>query len=360
MYDLNADDVLDAGFYYDYNNGTSIDEIFLSNNPETPNLLTSVSEPYGATVDVSYQREVIKETGQISAHLNSTTNPFVTEAYPIKQDVVSDITSTDNGIVSTYSYEYGEGKTWRNGPFEKKFSGFSEVIQTAPDGTVTTSYFHQGNGDQGDESGDAVEGSKIGKVWKTETKDNGGNTVATTYSTWNNHDLGNDRDFVYLSESVSDVDGKQTATRSTYNTTTGNLTNTQSLGTVNITNTATGAYTNTGQDNRTTAYTYTTGNIQLPSSQTLKDNFNNTVAKSEYFYDSSNTLGTAVKGNLTKERNYITASTYADTLRTYDSYGNVLTETDAEGNTATYVYDSNGHYPISVTNAKNQDDNIYI
>ena len=74
------------------------------------------------------------------------------------------------------------------------------------------------------------------------------------------------------------------------------------------------------------------------------------ASHTQYYYDGSNNLNTTPSvGNLTKVRAYDTATTYVDTIYTYDA-GRVKTVTDPESNTTTTVYDSTFGYPEKVTN----------
>ncbi|MBI4329951.1 MAG: SMP-30/gluconolactonase/LRE family protein [Chloroflexi bacterium] len=68
-------------------------------------------------------------------------------------------------------------------------------------------------------------------------------------------------------------------------------------------------------------------------------------AESRYFYDgNASYTEQPTKGDLTKLEKYDPASQGAvNWQKTYDSYGNVLTETDANGRTTDYLYDSTYH-----------------
>src|SRR6202030_1023806 len=73
----------------------------------------------------------------------------------------------------------------------------------------------------------------------------------------------------------------------------------------------------------------------------------------QYYYDGLS-LGNASTGNLTKEADWITGSTYATTLNTFNSYGLVTQTLDPRNSTTTYAYDTNNLYPATTTNALSQ------
>ncbi|HRH22459.1 MAG TPA: SpvB/TcaC N-terminal domain-containing protein [Candidatus Paceibacterota bacterium] len=160
------------------------------------------------------------------------------------------------------------------------------------------------------------------------------------------------------SDSVQDFEGgsthKDRATEYSYSTTTGNLL--QSIERGEVTGSSDGTYSNTGSDTRTTIITYsatTSKNLTLPTTKEVKDNSGTSVALTRLYYDTQS-LGTAVKGNLTKEEKWISGSDYSSTTKAYNSYGLVTSETDPRSNTTTYSYDSFNLYPETVTNALSQ------
>ena len=76
----------------------------------------------------------------------------------------------------------------------------------------------------------------------------------------------------------------------------------------------------------------------------------NLKQETDYYYDGQSNTTPPVKGNLTSEIQSINASNSITTSYTYDSYGNKLTQTDGNGNTTTWTYDSTYHtYPATMT-----------
>src|SRR5262249_15855619 len=73
------------------------------------------------------------------------------------------------------------------------------------------------------------------------------------------------------------------------------------------------------------------------------------VKQTRYYYDSL-ALGSANKGNLTKEENWKSGSSYINTQKTYNSFGLVTQSTDPRGKQTTFAYDTYNLYPPTTTN----------
>ena len=61
-----------------------------------------------------------------------------------------------------------------------------------------------------------------------------------------------------------------------------------------------------------------------------------------------------VIGLVTSQLTYLNTGDDVSTNFTYDSFGNVLTVTDANGNTINYSYDSTNTFVTKVVDAKNK------
>lgn len=108
----------------------------------------------------------------------------------------------------------------------------------------------------------------------------------------------------------------------------------------------------------------------FPARQTVTDAGNNLQAETLYFYDNQAAYTSPpVKGDLTTQRVWAGNNHYAQTSMTYDSYGNVLTQSayteygtatsnppDSSRQTTTTTYDVAGYntYPQTVTNQLGQ------
>ncbi len=72
-----------------------------------------------------------------------------------------------------------------------------------------------------------------------------------------------------------------------------------------------------------------------------------------YWYD--NSISCVSEGNLTKEENWLNTGGNPITLHEYDSYGNRNKTTDPEGRITEITFDNTYHtFPVQIKNAKNQ------
>ncbi len=330
------------------NTTMNVEKIVYLNNGPKQDLLTKIIYPQGGHTDISYKPTPQYLTGSGIANPNL---PFVL-------DNVEKIISDDGlGNTSEKSYSYEGGKYYYSDPYDRKFSGFAKVSETDNAGNVTKTYFHQGdttNSSQGEES-DHV--SKIGKPYRIETYDASNNLYSKFINKWENFDLGSGRNFVKLIQKIdSSYDGNSThkdkAETYTYDNTTGNLTEKIQWG--EVTGSDNGTFADTGTDKLSTSISYasnlTTNVIGLPSQETTLDQNNAKAKESKYYYDTL-ALGSADKGNLTKEEKWKSSTDYINSQKSYNSYGLVTQDTDPRGKVTTYTYDSYNLYPATVTNA---------
>ncbi|MFA5946973.1 MAG: SpvB/TcaC N-terminal domain-containing protein [Patescibacteria group bacterium] len=306
-------------------------------------LLTSVSSTSGATTDVAYTSSTVP-------------NPSL----PFSLQVVDTITTDDGfGNVSTQSYTYENGSFYYNNEYDRKFAGFGKVTTTDGLGNVTISYYHQGNTSDSAHGEATDDVSKLLHRYREEQYDSNGNLYRTTIDTWVNTDIGNGRDFVYKTQTLvmdydGDADHRDTAVRYTYNTNNGNLVEKieYGLGTGNDN----GSFTDSGTDDRTTAYAYaqwTSGESGYLASETLTDHVIDTIRRTTRFYDGNTTNAVSI-GNVTREVKKISATENAETNFAYDAYGFRTAVIDANGNTTTITPDAVELYPASVTNDLSQ------
>ena len=102
----------------------------------------------------------------------------------------------------------------------------------------------------------------------------------------------------------------------------------------------------------TTTYAYASdGNvIGLPDDVTSLDQSSNKVNKTRYYYDTL-ALGSVSKGNLTKQEDWKTGTTYINSQKAYDgTYGLVTIATYPRSKTTQYSYDTYNLYPATITN----------
>ena len=306
----------------------------------------------GGSTSYTYQAtsEYTNEAGELlNADLPSTYN------------TLRSMTS-DNGLgeVATTTYEYADGSFYYADQYDRRFAGFGNITTTNALGETTTTYSHQGNGDDSVsyESGDSF--AKMNKPYRSEMRDASGTLIKTTITSWGEDDLGYDNAFVHQDEVVEllyDTSGSHTdtAVSFTYDSTTGNSITKTEYGEVNASED--GSYTDSGDDDRTTTTSYATdatGVITaLSSAITLTDTDGTTISQTRYIYDGL-AFGSVETGNVTQAEMWISGSDYAASVYTYDAYGNMLTKTDPLGNTTTIAYDSYNLYPATSVNALSQ------
>ncbi len=312
--------------------------------------LKLIRTPQGGKTNIAYQG---------SHKYRDANNASLNQKLPI---VISTVKAVGfnalYGPIATTSYQYENGDYYYNGPFDRRVPGFGKVTSTDLDGNKTITYFHQGNTSSSawEETNDHF--SKIGKPFRTDVFDISNNLYKRTWNSWTNTSLGQNRWLVTPNSTQEQIyDGnsthKDSAATYTYESSTGNLTQKVELGQVSGSST-TSTYSDTGTDKFTTDYTYTaSGSIQLPKQITKNDQNSAKVNEIKNYYDNQ-AHGTALKGNLTKQEQWKSSSSYIDVEKTYNSYGLVTQEKDPRDKTASYSYDSYNLFPTRVENALDQ------
>ncbi len=326
---------------------------FYKNAKTRADMVTKVTHFTGGTTDVVY-----KPSAQ---HKNGTTLlnpdlPFVIDT--VYQKIDSDPVRS---LVSTVTHSYEGGEYYFENPLNRKFAGFHITTNTNSAGNVTKTYNHQGNATNSSLGEYADHVSKIGKPYRVETLNNIGSVYSKTISKWENVDLGQQRNFVKLTQSIEmgydgDADHRDTATTFTYDNTNGNLTQKKAWG--EVTGNDNGTFTDTGSDIFTTDVQYASNIgayiIGLSKQETTTDQGAAKVAETKYYYDLQ-VLGTVTDGNETKREMWVTGTTYIDVEKTYNTtYGIVTQEKDPRDKATNYSYDANNFYPATVTNPLNQ------
>lgn len=346
LVDVNGDGLLDFVRASYSNSNNNYNEVYI-NKSNKPNLLTNIKTSEGATTTISYNSSTAYKKGSDPA------NPKL----PMVMEVVDTITTNDGfgNIIST-SFLYEGGEYYFNNPFDRKFAGFSKVTKTDSAGNKTEKNFHQGN-DTAVQLGEFLDdAAKINMVYKTELFNNSGNLFTRTINKWDKYALGEERNFVYIKDTLTqNFDGssshKDKAESFTYNTNNGNLTFHTSWGEVN--GNSDGSFSDIGGDKVTQEYTYASQLAGLPTNIIKKNNSGTKINEVKKYYDNQ-ALGQAIKGNLTKEEHWVENNQYINTQNFYNQSGLVTKTIDPNGNSNEYIYDSKNLYPIKVTNPLGQ------
>lgn len=325
---------------------------WVNNNTSRADLLTNITYPQGGSSTIQYTAA--------AQFMNASGTVANQSPYPVY--VASKITASDGlGNRTPTNYQYTGGTYYYNGPFDHQFAGFSTVTQTDGAGNVTKTYYDTSNGVSTSTGQYQDNFWKIGKPYRVDNYDNANNLFKTTVTTWDDTSLGGNAAFVYPSSTVElDYDGlsthKDSATSFNWNTANGNQT--QKIQWGQVTASSSGAFTDTGSDELITNYTYasssTSNVIGKVSDETLLNQSSTKIQETQYFYDGL-ALGSIGAGNLTKQEDWKTGSTYVNTVQnTYNSFGLVTTSLDPRNNTSTYAYDMYNLYPATTTNALSQ------
>ncbi|MGD9159118.1 MAG: toxin TcdB middle/N-terminal domain-containing protein, partial [Desulfobacteraceae bacterium] len=319
--DHNGDGKSDLMYYYNYYAGGGW--MVLINTSLQPDHILEVNSPLGATTTVQY----------------IPSSEWDNEYLPFKLYTVGSITTTDNQDHSagqTYTYEGG-----KYDPVSREFRGFNTVTATDEvTGLTTISTYLQTQIYQG-------------RLLESETWDIYNKLVSYTHNTWSQKDFSADRHFVYLSEievnkydkNAQDINDPPLATITTEY-----------------------EYSDDDYGNLVSEHKYTSDGI----SRFTRTDFLNDETTWVLGKPSNIRIGTSDPGPTGTQALRETKMTYDSIWRlhekklihwedsteyeyttsyTYDSYGNILTETDPRGNSTTIVYDSNSMFPVTTTNA---------
>lgn len=279
-------------------------------------LLCSVSNGMGGTSTLEYLP---------SSHYENDVLPMIV-------NTVSSITVNDGlGNVSTTEYDYSGGLY--DYP-DRDFRGFETAIHLNADGTTVKSTFHQDTYLKG-----RPEKVETWAVNKNPAIDDPYYRSTSTWVTVPANPPQGSWAFAKLSQQREDIFGTTpifSQESFTFDDTNGNLLSSISSGSgVNETITKTNAYVNLG------SWMWRISQEKLEGSQSGR------VRQTDYTYY---TTGAGKLGNLSHRTFWNNQGPDPVVEMDYDSYGNIISETDARDSTTTTEYDTATHtYPIRVT-----------
>ncbi|ANV99357.1 hypothetical protein LMTR13_03350 [Bradyrhizobium icense] len=310
---------------------------FNGNGQLQQDILSTVRNPRGGVTSVVYKPSA-----------SVTDNPGAAVSVLVASKIGTD---DGRGNYATTSYAYTGGVWYSTSTRDRRFAGFSPVTVTNPD-SITTTHFVQ----------DAI--AKMGRPFRKEVSDLSGNLKQRTLYRWDTVAHG-DSTFVGLGRQVvqdfgSDGSHRDKATDYQYSSTTNDLLKTIEYG--EVTSGTDTAFTDITGDTRTTNISYVASssvNMSLPIQKTVLNNNSATSSDQRFYYDSL-AFGEVSLGNLTKQEDWISGTTYASSTKTYNSYGLVATSTDRNGNATSYVYDAYNLFTATTTNALLQKTHAYF
>ncbi|MBI5645185.1 VCBS repeat-containing protein, partial [Candidatus Kaiserbacteria bacterium] len=335
--DINGDGLVDiVKSNGNFSPGTGANGAYMHGG-EKPDLLKRVVTSQGGSMSITYKATPKFTDGASNA------NPVL----PFVLPAVSEIGQNDGfGTIGTTTYAYGGGEYFYGDEFNRKFAGFATTTITDSAGNVTKIFAHQGNGTQSALGEYSDDDSKIGKPYRVDISDGSNNVYKRTLTRWENSSIPNSRDWVKKTRDTilaydGDGDHKDTAVTYTYDPVNGNMLTKSEYG--EVSGSDDGSFSDTGSDKRTATYTYAASStlytLGLPQREIITNSASTTIADKKFYYDGLS-LGSATKGNLTKEERWISGSSWIDTEKTYDGLGLVVQEKDPRDKATTYVYDS--------------------
>jgi RHS repeat-associated protein len=341
----------------DMNGDGMVDSLPYLNQAKRPDMLKKISYPMGGTSAIEYE-----PTPQ---HIDAN-NEQVHPKLPSILYTVKKITS-DPGfgqVVNTVTYTYKGGKNYDdpNDVFKHRFAGFETITEKQSDGSYSITYYHQGDGVNTATGEPEDSFALIGLPYREELYESYDQLASRSVSTYTTVNRGNDVYSVYPKDVINTEFGSGTSKRSkaqtsTFNTTTGLLTQSITWGEVTESASANGTFTDSATDSLTKNLSYATstdGKILAVAQEELIGATGTLAAKTKYTYDLL-PFGQVVKGNGTKvEQQKDTSGAFIQSSKTYNSFGQVLTETDPNNHTTTYEYASDNLYVQKVINALNQ------
>ena len=202
LMDINNDgamDVVRADCDFNGQHCRPVKQVHLS-DAASPNLLSSISNGYGAQTSLEYQT---------SAQYFNQDGTFKNPKLPLNLQTVKSITTNDgsgNEITTDYDYQDGYYSVDPLDYAKNQFTGFGLVTSKTGDQVIKT-YYHQGAGIDGYALGEYDDTmAKKGRVYREEVyQDNNGelNLRSAKISTWKEQPLDNGRTFVYLDGTVA-------------------------------------------------------------------------------------------------------------------------------------------------------------
>ena len=165
--ELNGDGIPDAIQSYQPVGGCPCSRQVWIAQQRPSDTLTTITHPAGGETRVHYKGS--------AEYLDGSSAPINTELPFLIRTVEHVVRDDGFGTTGTTTYSYGGGDYFYQSEYDRKFASFATTTTTDPAGNVTIENFHQGNGSQtavGEYSDDF---SKIGKMYREEIDDSGGN-----------------------------------------------------------------------------------------------------------------------------------------------------------------------------------------
>jgi len=311
--DVNGDGYTDIVVAYQQSPYLGLSHIKDANNAF---LLKSVTNAYGGVTEINYEQSTLSDNGN-----NLGFNIWVVGNTSLNNSLSGDFASG-----SLYSYLYSEGKY---DYVSQEFRGFAKVNETLPDNSLITHFYHQDNILKGNE-------------FRNSIYDSSNKLIVDNFNTF----VSSENNMILLNQTSTQIyDGENTPIINNVSfsyDSFGNVKKINNLGDVESSD---------DEKFEEFRFVYNTTNyvVNKPSNYTIFDIDGTTVVKRTfYFYD--DLVSGVNKGDLTKVENYNNLGSNPQFLYVYDSFGNIIKETQPLKQNTTFDYDSTGTYKIKETN----------
>jgi RHS repeat-associated protein len=325
-----------------------VKEVFIHQG-KVPDLLSQIEYPEGGKIILGYEQSARYTSS------GSSTNP----RFPFNLNTVNTVTYNDSvNSAYTQTYMYGGGELYYASSTDNQPAGFATTTKQDSRGNKEYIYISQANATNTLQGEHADAHEKIGKPYLIEKYDASNNLYDRISQKWESQAVGSTTRFVYKTQEITqrydgDSDHKDTAITYSYDAF-GNVLTQNEWG--EVTSSTTGSFIDIGSDKRVTTNQYASSTnpyiVSLPSQSTITDQSSIKVRENKYYYDNQ-AQGALTAGNLTRQEDWISSSTYAVNKWTYNSYGLKTQEVNPRNATTTYSYDSYNLYPVLTTNPLN-------
>ncbi len=344
--DVNGDGLMDM--MRSYGPTEPVKKVYANNNRPV-DILTTVTYPEGGKSRFEYKAAQEYKQG----------NTLLNNRLPYAVNTLS-VVSLDNGqnIIGSTTYQYIDGLYHFTNALDRQFAGFKSIVKTEPSGSVTKTFYHQGDTSSTTQGEYQDVAAKIGQAYRTELYDKNSNLNSKSIYKWDHSVTGSSTFVKLIQQTVFTYEGdsshRDKAESFTFNDTNGNISTVKNWG--EVTANDDGSFTDIGQDLSISTTTYAASSsayvVALPASMVTSDQSGQKTSEQKMYYDNQSLNG-VLSGNLTKKEQWINSTTTASSTSVYNLYGLPTSQKDARGNTTSYSYEPFNLYVSTTTDALN-------
>jgi len=325
-------------FVDDHNDNEGVRLGDINGDGDTDIIKAHVSEGKSTWISKSGENYLLKKvTNSLGGHMSIDYQPssqLSNSPLGFNMWVVSS-TTADNGIQGYAALTAATHFSYVDGKYDtqtKEFQGFGIVTETNANGTQIEHKYHQNPGNKGLE-------------YETTIKDKKESVLTKTIQDWQTTDNGGYYVTALIKHETQTLDGptpKKIADSYSYDSY-GNVISVVHSGDLDVAG---------DEKNEAVEYVYNT-NAWIMDKPKHRSVFKVGIIREAWFrYDGYGYGQPASKGDLTYEETWLDTGSNPVERFTYDSYGNLITSTNARGYSTAYGFDSTHTLLTSVTNAK--------